>query len=70
MASISMYDLRSHVKLPMIGIMVGPGGSFLVFDDWMMEKIDLISTDTQSETMIMNHVSILNKFPLCNAMLD
>lgn len=51
-------DLLSHMKLPMIGTVIGPGGSFLVFEDLIMDKVDLMRADTQSEKMIMNHVSI------------
>lgn len=57
-------DLRSQIKLPMIGTVVGPGGSFLMFEDLKIEKIALMRADMQSETMMMNHVSIFFFF-LC-----
>lgn len=58
-------DLRSQIKLPMIGTVVGPGGSFLMFEDLKIEKIALMRADMQSETMMMNHVSIFFFFFVC-----
>lgn len=48
-------DLPSHIKLPMMGTVVGPGGSFLVFE---FPRMDLMRAATQSMRMAINHVSI------------
>lgn len=48
-------DLPSHLKLPMMGTVVGPGGSFLVFE---FPRMDLMRAATQSMRMAINHVSI------------
>lgn len=59
MGSRLKYDLCSHRKLPIIGTLVGPGGSFLlVFEDWMIVRIDFMTIDMQTDTMIINHVSV------------
>ncbi|KAF4352787.1 hypothetical protein F8388_021145 [Cannabis sativa] len=38
MGSSSENDLRSHMMLPKMGMVRGPGGSFLVLDFEMMKK--------------------------------
>lgn len=49
-------EVRSLVKLAMIEIVVGTGGSLLVFEDWRM---NLKMAVMQSRKMIINHVTIL-----------
>lgn len=49
-------EVRSLIKLAMIEIVVGTGGSLLVFEDWRM---NLKMAVMQSRKMIINHVTIL-----------
>lgn len=48
-------EVRSLIKLAMIEIVVGTGGSLLVFEDWRM---NLKMAVMQSRKMIINHVTI------------
>lgn len=54
MGSSSKNDFRSHIKLPIIGTVMGPGGSFLEDEN----RKDLSMADMQSVRMITNQVSI------------
>lgn len=48
-------EVRSLIKLAMIEIVVGTGGSLLVFED---RRMNLKMAVMQSRKMIINHVTI------------
>jgi DNA repair ATPase RecN len=57
MGSSLKEDKRSHSKLPMIGNVTGPGGSFLVVRKLL--KINFKKREMEMETRISNQVSML-----------
>ena len=52
MGSRSENDLRSHVRLRMMGKVRGPGGSFLVLKKRLLMRIDFRSNRMQMEMMM------------------
>ena len=59
MGSRLRKDKRSHSKLPMIGNVTGPGGSFLVVRKLLKINFKNREMEMEMETRIRNQVSML-----------